>query len=196
MAKIAVAAIGGNSLIKDQNHQTVPDQFEAIQETCAHVASMIEHGWNVVMTHGNGPQVGFSLLSKMARRGIKFEYVIADAGYDTKDNYYLISHLYRAVPIIAMNRRNLKKETRDFESYLPIKRGTDLWKSFYQKRGAVERVFSRLKEELALKMVKVRKIDNMKIHAATSLITMLCVALVAIKSGNVDLSKSVNSFKF
>ena len=68
----------------------------------------------------------FTLLSKTARRGIKFEYVIADAGYDTKDNYYLISHIYHGVPIIAMNRRNLKKKTRDFENYLPIKRNTDL----------------------------------------------------------------------
>ncbi|MBX5321828.1 MAG: transposase [Candidatus Bathyarchaeia archaeon] len=138
----------------------------------------------------------FTLLSKIAKGGIKFEYVIADAGYDTKDNYYLISHIYHAVPIIAMNRRNLKKSTREFESYLPIKRDTDLWKSLYQKRGAVERVFSRLKEELALKMVKVRGINNMKTHVATSLITMICVALVAIKSGNINLSKSVNSFKY
>lgn len=138
----------------------------------------------------------FTLLSKLARQRIKFEYVIADAGYDAKDNYYLISRLYHAVPIIAMNKRNLKKSKREFENYLPIKRDTDLWKSFYQKRGSVERVFSRLKEELAIKMVKVRKIDNVKVHVATSLITMLCVASVAIKSGNVNLSKSVNSFKF
>jgi carbamate kinase len=62
MAKTVVVAIGGNSLIKDQKHQTVPDQFEAIRETCTHIASMIEQGWNVVITHGNGPQVGFSLL--------------------------------------------------------------------------------------------------------------------------------------
>lgn len=137
-----------------------------------------------------------NLLEKMTRRGIKFEYVIADAGYDTKDNYYLISNVYHAVPIIAMNRRNLKSETRDFENYLPIKRDMDIWKSMYQRRGAVERVFSRLKEELGLKMVKVRKIDNIKIHVATSLITMLCVALVAIKSGNTNHSKSVNSFRF
>jgi len=62
MAKIAVVAIGGNSLIKDEEHQTVPDQFEAIRGTCVHIANMIEQGWKVVLTHGNGPQVGFSLL--------------------------------------------------------------------------------------------------------------------------------------
>jgi len=138
----------------------------------------------------------FTLLSEIARRGIRFRYVVADAGYDAKDNYYVISHMYRAVPIIAMNKRNLKKGTRDFESYLPIRRNTDVWMSLYQKRGSVERVFSRLKEELALKIVRVRKLESLKIHVATSLITMLGVALVAIKSGNIDLSKSINSCKF
>ncbi len=138
----------------------------------------------------------FTLLSKIARSGIKFEYVVADAGYDSRDNYYVISHIYHSVPIIAMNRRNLKREAREFRNYLPIKRDVDLWKSLYQERGAVERVFSRLKEELAPKMVKVHRINNVETHVATSLITMLRVALVAIKSGNVDFSKSVNSFGF
>jgi len=62
MSKIALVAIGGNSLIKDKNHQTVPDQWKAIQETCSHIASMIQDGWSTVITHGNGPQVGFILL--------------------------------------------------------------------------------------------------------------------------------------
>ena len=59
--KVAVVAIGGNSLIKDKDHQTVPDQYEATKETCTHIADMIERGWEVVITHGNGPQVGFIL---------------------------------------------------------------------------------------------------------------------------------------
>jgi len=62
MAKVAVVAIGGNSLIKDKEHQTVPDQFATTRETCVHIASMIEQGWDVVITHGNGPQVGFPAL--------------------------------------------------------------------------------------------------------------------------------------
>jgi len=59
--KLAVVAIGGNSLIKDKNHQTVEDQYEAAQETTRHIADMIEAGWDVVIGHGNGPQVGFIL---------------------------------------------------------------------------------------------------------------------------------------
>jgi len=59
--RIAVVAIGGNSLIKDRLHQSVRDQYIAAGETCWHIASMIQDGWGVAITHGNGPQVGFIL---------------------------------------------------------------------------------------------------------------------------------------
>jgi carbamate kinase len=59
--KIAVVAIGGNSLIKDKTQQTVEDQYQAARETAQHIADMVEAGWNVVIGHGNGPQVGFIL---------------------------------------------------------------------------------------------------------------------------------------
>lgn len=59
--KIAVVAIGGNSLIKDEKHKTVEDQYQAAKETTLHIADMIEAGWDVAIGHGNGPQVGFIL---------------------------------------------------------------------------------------------------------------------------------------
>jgi len=58
----AVVAIGGNSLIKDKQHQTVADQYIAAQETCRHIVAMIQEGWNVAISHGNGPQVGNVML--------------------------------------------------------------------------------------------------------------------------------------
>ena len=60
-SKVAVVAVGGNALVKDKNRQTVPDQFDAARDTMGHIAQMIKAGWNVVITHGNGPQVGFIL---------------------------------------------------------------------------------------------------------------------------------------
>jgi carbamate kinase len=59
--RVAVVAIGGNSLIKDKDHQTVEDQYQAARETCEHIVDMIEQGWDVAIGHGNGPQVGFIL---------------------------------------------------------------------------------------------------------------------------------------
>lgn len=61
MGKIAVIAIGGNSIIKDKRHESVEDQYRAICETAAHIAGIIEQGYEVIVTHGNGPQVGFIL---------------------------------------------------------------------------------------------------------------------------------------
>jgi carbamate kinase len=57
----AIVAIGGNSLIADQWHRDVPSQWVACQETSRSIAEMVERGWNLVLTHGNGPQVGFIL---------------------------------------------------------------------------------------------------------------------------------------
>ena len=59
--KLAVVALGGNALIIDKNRKTIPDQFDAVKETVKHITDMIAEGWQVVITHGNGPQVGFIL---------------------------------------------------------------------------------------------------------------------------------------
>lgn len=59
--KLAVVAVGGNSLIVDQDHMTIADQAATAAVTARHVADMIAAGWKVVITHGNGPQVGFIL---------------------------------------------------------------------------------------------------------------------------------------
>jgi len=61
MTKIAVVAIGGNALIKDDKHVSVEDQEEALRETSVHLADMVEAGWELAIGHGNGPQVGFIL---------------------------------------------------------------------------------------------------------------------------------------
>ena len=58
---LAVVAVGGNALILDDAHTALNDQYDAVCETAKHVATMIAAGWNVVLTHGNGPQVGFIL---------------------------------------------------------------------------------------------------------------------------------------
>ncbi len=61
MKKLAVVAIGGNSLITDNEHQSIKDQYKAVCETACHIADLIEAEYDVVVSHGNGPQVGFIL---------------------------------------------------------------------------------------------------------------------------------------
>lgn len=59
--KLAVVAVGGNALVREKGKETLPEQYAAACLTMPHVVSMIEAGWDVVVTHGNGPQVGFIL---------------------------------------------------------------------------------------------------------------------------------------
>ena len=60
--KLAVVAIGGNSLIRDKDHQEICCQWNEVRETCTHIAEMVSRGWRIVVTHGNGPQVGSILM--------------------------------------------------------------------------------------------------------------------------------------
>lgn len=65
---LAVIAIGGNSLIRDSRHMSVLDQYRAAGGTSHHIAALVKAGYRVVVTHGNGPQVGFILLrSELAK---------------------------------------------------------------------------------------------------------------------------------
>ncbi len=84
MSKLAVVAIGGNSLIKDEARQSVPDQFNAVRETVMHIAEMIAQGWNVVITHGNGPQVGFILLRSELASNVLHTVPLDSCGADTQ----------------------------------------------------------------------------------------------------------------
>jgi carbamate kinase len=81
--KVAVVAVGGNSLIKDKTKKTIPDQFESAKESMHHIADMMEAGWDVVVTHGNGPQVGFILrrseLSSDELHEVPLDYCGADS---------------------------------------------------------------------------------------------------------------------
>ncbi|MEH7248231.1 carbamate kinase [Neobacillus niacini] len=61
MEKVVIVAIGGNSLVRDNGRESIQDQYEAVMETAVNIADMVEQGYNVVVTHGNGPQVGFGL---------------------------------------------------------------------------------------------------------------------------------------
>ena len=82
--KSAVVAIGGNSLIKDRFHQTVRDQYVAAGETCWHIASMIQDGWDVAIGHGNGPQVGFILRRSELAAGELHEVPLDVCGADSQ----------------------------------------------------------------------------------------------------------------
>jgi carbamate kinase len=106
-APTAVVAIGGNSLIKDRAHQTVPDQRAAVRETATHIAALIAQGWNVAITHGNGPQVGFILLRSELARHVLHTVPLDSCGADTQGaiGYMIQQALYN-----EFRRRGLAKQ--------------------------------------------------------------------------------------
>jgi len=79
-----VVAIGGNSLIKDKQHQTVADQYEAMRETTAFIADLVAIGWEMAITHGNGPQVGFILRRSELSRHELHEVPLDACGADSQ----------------------------------------------------------------------------------------------------------------
>ena len=62
MNPIAVIAIGGNSLTRANEHGTFEEQQIHARATCIGIAAILRQGYRVVLTHGNGPQVGEAML--------------------------------------------------------------------------------------------------------------------------------------
>ncbi len=62
MSKTALIAVGGNSLIRAGEKGTVAEQMANARRTAAAIVGVIRAGYRVVVTHGNGPQVGAQLL--------------------------------------------------------------------------------------------------------------------------------------
>jgi carbamate kinase len=83
-APLVVIAIGGNSLIKDDQHRTVLDQYKAVGETARHIIPIVREGYRVVVTHGNGPQVGFILLRSDLARDVLHQVPLANCVADTQ----------------------------------------------------------------------------------------------------------------
>ena len=82
MSRTAVVAFGGNALVTDAEHDSVPEQYRTVCRTVPPLADMIEQGWRLVVSHGNGPQVGFILrrseLSQDEVGPVPVDYAVAD----------------------------------------------------------------------------------------------------------------------
>ncbi|MEK7809211.1 MAG: carbamate kinase [Chloroflexota bacterium] len=105
--KIAVVAVGGNSLIIDEKHRTVQDQYIAACESMRHIANMIQNGWDVIVTHGNGPQVGFILRRSELSRHELHEVPLDACGADTQG---AIGYMFQKALHNEFRKRGIKKE--------------------------------------------------------------------------------------
>ena len=103
---LAIVAVGGNALIKDNQHKTVQDQYAAAVDTMAHIADMIAEGWNVVVTHGNGPQVGFILRRSELSAHELHEVPLDYCGADTQGS---IGYMFQQALYNEFVRRKMQK---------------------------------------------------------------------------------------
>jgi carbamate kinase len=106
--KLAAVAIGGNSLIQDKNKPDVRYQWDAVRETCTHIAEMITQGWNLVVTHGNGPQVGFILRRSELAAGEVHTVPLDIIGADTQGS---IGYMLQQALSNEFTRRRLDRRT-------------------------------------------------------------------------------------
>ncbi|MBO4232650.1 MAG: carbamate kinase [Bacteroidales bacterium] len=66
MAKLAVIAFGGNALLRSGQKGTYEEQIKNVTETCKSLVALVKQGYNIVIGHGNGPQVGNVMLQHEA----------------------------------------------------------------------------------------------------------------------------------
>ena len=68
--KLIVIALGGNALLQRGQKGTFEEQYGNVKNSVSEIADLIQRGYKVVMTHGNGPQVGDTLLRHEAAKNI------------------------------------------------------------------------------------------------------------------------------
>lgn len=106
-SQLAVVAVGGNSLIKDKTRIALHHQYEAVKETAVYIADLIESGLDLVITHGNGPQVGF-----IYRRGELAQHELPLVPLDIcgADTQGAIGYMIEKALLNELRKRGVKKE--------------------------------------------------------------------------------------
>jgi carbamate kinase len=102
-----MVAVGGNALIRDAQHTSLQDQYDAVCATAAHMVGMIVAGWNVVLTHGNGPQVGFILRRSEIATG---QVPTVPIRYAVADTQGAIGFMFQNAMVNALRRRGIDKQ--------------------------------------------------------------------------------------
>ena len=142
MAKVAVVAVGGNSILKPGQKGTIAEQWEAAQETSEHIAGMIEKGYDVVVTHGNGPQVGNILLRAELSSAVLPPLPLDVCGADSQGALgYMIQQLLGNI----LKDRGINKEVVTVVTQVAVKEDDPAFKNptkpigpFYDKEKAMK----------------------------------------------------------
>lgn len=133
-------------------------------------------------------------IPPLRNANINPDYVLADAGYDSKANYAFVADELQAIPVIDMNKRGKRRNGRvpkrskaelrlfDLRENPGIDRGSNEWKRLYDRRVSVERLFSRMKEFRRLGSIHHRGLAKVTLHAYISTLTVVTSAVAAIST--------------
>jgi carbamate kinase len=103
--KLAVVAVGGNTLISRKGKESLSDQYAASCKVIAQIVSIIQAGWDVIVTHGNGPQVGFILRRSELTEHALFTIPLDHCGATTQGD---IGYMLQMALINEFRRRRMK----------------------------------------------------------------------------------------
>jgi len=153
MKPIAVVAIGGNSLTRARELGTFERQQAHARETCLGIAAILRQGYRVVLTHGNGPQVGEALLrSELAQDVLPTQHLdVCDAETEGSIGYLLQQTLDNTLQDAGIPQKVVSIITQVIvdENDPAFQKPDKPIGPFYPKEEAVERV-----EKLGWKMVE------------------------------------------
>lgn len=107
MLKTAVVAIGGNAIISEGQKGTMEEQFENVLKTCDPIIDLLEEGFNIVLTHGNGPHVGNALIKNDSAKHIVPAYPMDACGAETQG---LLGYVIKQAMENRIVERGLEKE--------------------------------------------------------------------------------------
>jgi carbamate kinase len=120
----------------------VQDQYNAVVLTCHHIASLILQGWDIVITHGNGPQVGFILLRSEIASSVLHTVPLDLCGADTQG---AIGYMIQQCLFNEFNKRGIKKQVVAVVTQTLVDKNDPAFQNptkpvgpFYDKEKAVE----------------------------------------------------------
>ncbi len=157
----------------------------------------------VIVTTGREVGMNYlpALLRKVKENGIRFRFLIADAGYDCEANYVAIVREFKAIPVIKRNERNTKdgataKQDSLRNTYKGLSYGSKIWEKVYDLRGAVERLFSLAKDALKLEQHTQQGLRSITLLVLIVLLAILLFALTALKLGLPELMLKMGTFVY
>ncbi len=152
--KTLVIAIGGNSLITDARHQSVPDQYAAVVETARHITDLLERGYRIVITHGNGPQVGFILMRSEHSRGLLHEVPLDSIVADTQG---ALGYQIQQALENEFRRRGLEKSVATIVTQTLVARDDP---AFHKPSKPIGEFYSRVQAEERMRVEQWKMVED------------------------------------